>query len=309
VNKYIIPHLGNNVVSKITEQHVTQFISVMLSNGRRGALKGLSPKTVSDIFAVLKGILKHGTKVYGLPTFDLSDVTVVKPDNNIRIFTQDEFTNLNRFLQRDTDSVKLGILICMYTGIRIGELCALKWEHISIDEQFLRIRSTLQRVQIAEQTTGKRTPGKQVGGKHLTRKQSVGKTKIIITSPKSSSSLRDIPIPGILLSILLARPEVEASCFVLTGRKDRYMEPRTVQYRFKSYLEILGIENANFHAIRHTFATRCVELEFELKCLSEILGHANVNITLNKYVHPSFDLKRKNMERLSVLFEKVCRKK
>jgi integrase len=93
---------------------------------------------------------------------------------------------------------------------------------------------------------------------------------------------------------------VDASSFVLTGRDDRYMEPRTVQYRFKSYLDTLGIEDANFHALRHTFATRCVELEFELKCLSEILGHANVNITLNKYVHPSFDLKRKNMERLSI---------
>ncbi|GHU50651.1 transposase [Clostridia bacterium] len=281
VNKYIVPQLGGGTVSGLTEQRVTQFISALLSNGSRHSVCGLSPKTVSDIFIVLKAILKYGVKANGIPALDLSDIMIVKPENTIRIFTREEFSKLNRFLQNDTDNVKLGVLICLYTGVRIGELCAMKWENINVDEGFIQITNTLQRIQ-AEESSGART-------------------KIIITSPKSSSSLRDIPIPASLLPLLKECPENTDYAYFLTGREDSYMEPRTVQNRFKSYLETLGIEDANFHALRHTFATKCVELGFELKCLSEILGHSNVNITLNKYIHPSFDLKRKNMDKLSAL--------
>ena len=91
------------------------------------------------------------------------------------------------------------------------------------------------------------------------------------------------------------------NAFFLTGETGRYIEPRTYQNRFKSYIAGSGIKDANFHSTRHTFATRCVELGFEIKSLSEILGHANVNITLNRYVHPSFDLKRDNMNKLNLL--------
>ena len=125
------------------------------------------------------------------------------------------------------------------------------------------------------------------------------KTRIIITEPKSASSNRDIPLPQFLMQYAV-QFQADRNAFVLTGKKSQFIEPRTLQNRFRNYVKTSGIEHANYHALRHTFATRCVELGFEIKSLSEILGHSNVNITLNKYVHSSFELKKKNMERLNL---------
>ena len=159
-----------------------------------------------------------------------------------------------------------------------SELCALKWENISLENATLKVQKTLQRIQ-------------------ETNKGASTKTKIVITEPKSKCSIRDIPIPKFLVEI--ARQFLDSpKAYILTGDKSKYVEPRTMQNHFKQFVDACGIEDANFHALRHTFATRCIELGFEIKSLSEILGHANVNITLNRYVHSSFDLKSANMNKL-----------
>ena len=126
------------------------------------------------------------------------------------------------------------------------------------------------------------------------------KTKVIVTEPKSRSSIRIIPLPEFIIEIaknIYVSPKV----FILTGKENCYLEPRTIQNRFQIYLKQGGIRTANFHSLRHTFATRCVELGFEIKTLSEILGHSNVNITLNRYVHSSYHLKCENMNKLQML--------
>lgn len=89
--------------------------------------------------------------------------------------------------------------------------------------------------------------------------------------------------------------------YLLTGSYERYIEPRNYQYHFKKILQQCKIPQTNFHTLRHTFATRCVELGFDVKTLSEILGHSNINITLNRYVHPSFNLKKQNMNKMNKL--------
>ena len=133
---------------------------------------------------------------------------------------------------------------------------------------------------------------------HIKPQLGISKTKIVITEPKSQCSVRDIPLPSFIIDI--AKPFMSnPKAFILTGN-DRYIEPRTMQNRFRSYVNESGIDAANFHALRHTFATRCVEVGFEIKSLSEVLGHANVNITLNRYVHSSFELKCSNMNKLSL---------
>ena len=126
------------------------------------------------------------------------------------------------------------------------------------------------------------------------------KTKILIAEPKSQCSIREIPIAKTLKSFL--EPYQDKKGYVLTGKEEKFIEPRTMQNRYKAILKAYGISNANFHTLRHTFATRCIEVGFDVKSLSEILGHANVSITLNRYVHPSMDLKQKNMDKLSDLF-------
>ncbi|MGN0477542.1 MAG: site-specific integrase [Ruminococcus sp.] len=185
-----------------------------------------------------------------------------------------------KFLLNETDLNKMGIILALYTGIRLGELCALKWENICFDSNIIRIRHTMQRIQ-------------------NNSINSTQKTKIIITEPKSLSSMRDIPLPKCIVEIV-RRFQSNPENYILTGNNFEFVEPRTMQNRFKKIIKDSGIEDKNFHVLRHTFATRCVEQGFETKSLSEILGHSNVNITLNRYVHSSLQLKRDNMDKLKL---------
>lgn len=212
---------------------------------------------------------------------NLKKVSIKKYSKEMRVLSVEEQRRLTSVLLKDTDGAKAGTLLSLYTGIRIGELCALRWENVSVDSRVIRVRETMQRIQSPEPSE-------------------VNKTKVIITEPKSKCSIREIPLPDYLIDII--RPHIgQPNTFVLTGERRRYMEPRTLQNKFKKYVHESGIEDANFHALRHTFATRCVEAGFEIKSLSEILGHSDVSITLNKYVHSSMELKMNNMKKLNLM--------
>ena len=201
----------------------------------------------------------------------------------MRVLTHDEQSSLIRTVLNDMDLYKFGVLLSLYTGIRIGELCALKWEDMCLSDSVLKIRRTMQRIQESDGNT-------------------IRKTKIIITVPKSKCSVRLIPLPS-FISDIAQQFSNSPQAFILTGDSERFVEPRTMQNHFKSLVAESGIERANFHVLRHTFATRCVEVGFEIKSLSEILGHSNVNITLNRYVHSSFELKSSNMNKLMLTYE------
>lgn len=201
----------------------------------------------------------------------------------MRVLTHDEQASLIRTVLNDMDLYKFGVLLSLYTGIRIGELCALKWEDMCLSDSVLKIRRTMQRIQESDGNT-------------------IRKTKIIITVPKSKCSVRLISLPS-FISDIAQQFSNSPQAFILTGDSERFVEPRTMQNHFKSLVAESGIERANFHVLRHTFATRCVEVGFEIKSLSEILGHANVNITLNRYVHSSFELKSNNMNKLMLSYE------
>lgn len=198
------------------------------------------------------------------------------------MFTHNEQATLCRYLLANFSLKNAGILLCLFTGIRVGELCALCWENICLQDRVLCVQHTMQRIQTD-------TPFDQ-------------KTKVMITSPKSKHSIRVIPLPEDFAKLLASIQPESSSGFFLTGKEHQWVEPRSMQNHFKRVLQCCAISPANFHTLRHTFATRCVELGFDLKSLSEILGHANVNITMNRYVHPSMELKRDHMQKLSALF-------
>ena len=210
----------------------------------------------------------------------INRISIKKDTQEMRVLTASEQAALLGVLFSDMDLYKLGVLLCLYTGIRIGELCALRWENISLAEGVVKIRETMQRIPDTSPSTAK-------------------KTKLICTQPKSKKSIRDIPVPAWLINILSSYQTSPGACF-LTGKPDKFTEPRTMQNHFKRYLCEANIQPANYHSLRHTFATRCVELGFDIKTLSEILGHTNVNITLNRYVHSSMALKTSNMEKLTL---------
>lgn len=167
-------------------------------------------------------------------------------------------------------------------GCGIGEVCALRWGDISLPDCTLTVSSTMLRL-------------KDYGA------NARQKTKIVMTDPKSSTSVRVIPLTQYAKKLCALRKKKDPAAFVLTGEKDHYMEPRTLQYRLERYTAECGLVDVHFHVLRHTFATRCVEVGFEIKSLSEILGHTSPKFTLERYVHSSMELKRNNMDKLAAI--------
>ena len=271
---YLLPKFGNRNMDDIKSVDVSTFCFGLLSRGGTEQ-QGLSTKTVTEIFRVIKHLRKYAMNRDYAVGFSGDCLTIKQKQKTMRVFSPQEQKRLIAYLLEHLTPDNLGILLCLFTGIRIGELCALRWDDISLRERKLRVTKTMQRVRV----------GTERG------------TKIVTTSPKSECAVRDIPLPDWICKYL--GDAYQAGAFLLTGNAEKSIEPRTMQNRFKAVLAACGIEDANFHALRHTFATKCVEAGFDAKCLSEILGHASVNITLNRYVHPTMALKREYMEKLA----------
>ena len=275
----LLPEFGQRDISQITRSDVMLFSSSMLTSGARNN-EGLSPKTVTSVLSVLKLIFSYANHVKGIPVADIDGLNIKKKQKQLRVFTISEQTTINNYLMEDITPSKLGILLGLYTGMRVGEICALSWGDISFDDQMIHVKKTMQRIQLHEECKPR--------------------TRVVITAPKSICSIRDIPIPEELFRIIKDL-KADDDCFVLTGRPDRYIEPRTLENHFNTMTKTCGIQGATMHTCRHSFATRCVELGFDIKTLSEILGHASVSITMNRYVHPSMEMKQQNMDKLSSL--------
>ena len=278
VQRHIQPFLGNYQISEIGAALLEEYIDYLLQHGRLDGSGGLSPKSVADIIVVIKSSMRYAQENGYRINCSTTGLSVKRNKKDMRVLSKKEQQQLECVLMQDTDLTKFMVLLCLYTGIRIGEACALRWEHLQLDSGILKVRETMQRIQAPQNIAAK--------------------TRVIITEPKSACSKRDIPLPKFLIQYA-AQFQTERKAFVLTGETDQFIEPRRLQIRFRNYVKASGIEHANYHALRHTFATRCVELGFEIKSLSEILGHSNVNITLNKYVHSSIELKKQNMEKLN----------
>ena len=198
--------------------------------------------------------------------------------SKITMKTEKQF--MVRCILTDLDERKLGVLLSLYAGLRIGEVCGLRWEDIDFDTQTIHIRHTVIRV-------------KNIDG------NCERKTRLVLGDTKTFSSNRIIPIPPKLTSLLKQMKKADKD-FILLGTTYKYTDPRTYQYAFKNYLSSCNIRQINYHALRHTFATRCIESGMDIKSLSEILGHASVNITLNTYVHSSIEHKRSQLQTMEI---------
>lgn len=270
VETHLQPAFGN--LTAVTENDVQDFVLHKLNGG-------LSQKTIKDMIIVLRMILKFGAKknycVYApidviFPTDrERQELEVLSITNQKKImrFVEDNFTFRN-----------LGIFICLSTGIRIGEICALTWNDIDTDNGVIHIRKTIQRIYIREN-----------GIRH---------TELMIDTPKTATSIRDIPMTKDLLSVLKPlRKVVNDSFFVLTN-DSMPTEPRTYRNYYKKLLVKLDIPPIKFHGLRHSFATRCIESHCDYKTVSVILGHSNISTTLNLYVHPNYEQKKKCIDKM-----------
>ena len=260
-------HIDANMIGTLP----IQFLSTKIySNFTKAKLDSgtLSSKTVNDILIVIGLALSYAEEVYGIKKPKLQRVK--EPQKEMRVLSIEEQKQLELYLYQDMSLYRFGVLLTLYTGLRIGELCALQWEDVQSD--FIIINKTIHRI------------------------QDEGHTVIEISEPKTPSSIRKIPIPDFLQPIINSFRK-QNGC-VLINRNGNRVEPRLMQLSFQRMIEDCGIPKTNFHALRHTFATRCIEAGFDVKSLSEILGHADVKTTLNKYVHSSFELKQRNMKLL-----------
>lgn len=278
LNAYLNPYLGDRNISEISRSDFTVLVCNLLECG--GSLqKGLSAGTVSTILTVAKNIFHYASREKGLSVADIQGIPVKQGKQDPTALTKEAQETLIHWLYNNLTPCHLGILLSLYTGMRLGEICALKWKDISKDNQFISVYQTMQRIQRLEEN----------------------RTEVVIQSPKSTSSVRMIPVPK-EIAMLLSENRQTDEAYLLTGKTDRFLEPRNLQRQFKKVLKESGLEDINFHALRHTFATRGIEAGFDPKTLSAVLGHATVSMTLNRYVHPTMEQKQKNMNLLSGLF-------
>jgi len=276
---HIVPYFVGVKTDRINNSMVNQFVKDKLQHGRLNKKGGLSAKSVNDILSILLSIVQYGEKKGYIVGFDYEVIRPKREYKELDVLSHQEQNRLLQHIKQDLDHKKLGVMLALYTGIRLGELCALTWGDIDFETGTLKITKTLQRIKDMKADSEK-------------------KTKMVIDSPKSQKSVREIPLPMFLLCAL-GNFRRENNVYILSN-KLKYIEPRFYQNKFKQYLKQSELQPIPFHALRHTFATRAVEQQFDYKTLSEILGHSSVRFTLERYVHSSIDTKRASMERLAV---------
>lgn len=270
VNTHILPAFG--LFERVTEKDVQDFVLHKLENG-------ISQKTIKDMLIVLRMILKFGAKnsYCSYVPFDVIYPTDCERQE-LEVLSITNQKKIMRFVEENFTFRNLGIFICLSTGMRIGEICALTWDDIDINLGVIRVRKTLQRIYI--------------------RESGVKRTELVIDTPKTSTSMRDIPMTKDLLNILKPLAKVvNKEYFVLTNDIVP-TEPRTYRNYYKKLLAKLDIPQIKFHGLRHSFATRCIESHCDYKTVSVILGHSNISTTLNLYVHPNFEQKKKCIDKM-----------
>lgn len=274
LNHHLRPYFGGLCVKDLTAALTQDFINKKLE-------ENLSPTYVRSIMILFQTILKASQDKYQwmiqLPAPQLPKSAKKMPE----IFTAREWKCLEEHLKCQPDDFSFGVLICMYTGLRIGELSGLRWEDYDpVNVQF-KIRRTVYRIKNTAYTP---------------EQDNSAKTVLCVGSPKTSTSMRDIPLPLSLQEELLKRKK-DPDTFILTGTK-RCMEPRNIQKRYKTLLRQLDLRYLNFHSLRHNFATLSIQNGSDYRTVAELLGHSSVNTTLNIYVHSDIDQKRKCLELL-----------
>ena len=285
ISNHIAPDLGKYYLKDLNNKIIQEFLLKKYKIGRLDNLGGLSSKTIRDIVAIIKSSLKFAMKEDLISNFNL-DFIYPKISSKDKIYTiskQDQ-DKLIDYILKNQSSKNFGILLTLYSGIRIGELCALQWKDIDFKNNILNINKTLQRVYIKD--------------------KQINKSKLIITNPKTHNAEREIPLNKDFAKEL-KKFKTDNEDYILSGSR-KWIEPRTYRRFFARILEKVKIDKINFHGLRHTFATNCIKLGVDYKTVSELLGHATVNITLNLYVHPQMSQKKKCIDLICKKFSENC---
>lgn len=278
IENHIIPTLGNYELDDLSPIILQSFVTDLLNKGNLKTEKGLATSTVNLIITIIKNSLKMAFMIELIKENIASKIKrpKIKP-KIILCFSTSEQKKIEQIVLKDKRKKMFGIVLCLYTGLRIGELLALTWDDIDFQKGILNVNKTCYDGKI-EKGFGQ-----------------------IIDVPKTESSKRIIPIPKQLLPALKALKKSEKSHYVISV-KNHPITIRSYQRSFTLLLKKNKIPHKGFHALRHTFATRAIECGMDVKTLSEILGHKNATITLNLYAHSLFEHKADMMNKLGKLF-------
>lgn len=270
IENHLLPVFGS--LQEIEEHQVQKFVFQKLE-------QGLSQKSIKDILIVLKMVLKFGAKNKWISyePFEIQYPTI-RESQHVEVLSKTHQKKVMNYIQEHFTFRNLGVYICLSSGMRIGEICALTWEDIDTDNGIIHVRKTIQRIYIIED--GKR------------------KTELLLDTPKTKNSIREIPMSRDLLRMLKPfKKIVNPNFFVLTNDA-KPTEPRTYRSYYKNLMKHLEIPEIKFHGLRHSFATRCIESKCDYKTVSVLLGHSNISTTLNLYVHPNMEQKKKAIEQM-----------
>lgn len=272
---HLIPYFKGN--EKITEEAVQGFVLQKLK-------EGLSQKSVKDMVVVIK-MIAHYVQKKKLMEVEILDIAFPpnEPVKKVEVMSKAEEKRLLAYLKENFNFENLGILICLQTGLRIGEICGLRWGDIDLETNEIAVNRTIERIYLNK-------PEK--------------KTELIISEPKTSNSKRRIPICCSLMKMLKPLKRVTNDSFYVVTNSLSPMEPRVYRKHFNKLLKEQGIAKIKFHGLRHTFATRCIESKADYKTVSSILGHASITTTLNLYVHPNNEEKKKCIDRMMKAVDK-----
>ena len=270
ISNHLLPAFSG--VRDVTEELVQEFVFTKLD-------QGLSQKSVKDILIVLKMILRYAVK-QGYMAYREIDVKfpTERERQELEVLSRSNQKRIMEYVQSHATFMNLGIYICLSAGLRIGEMCALVWDDIDIQSGVINISKTIQRIYVIE------------GGKKH--------TELIIDTPKSRNSIRQIPIAKDLLKMIRPFKKVVNGRFYVLTNSAQPTEPRTYRNYYKRLMEQLDMPKLKFHGLRHSFATRCIESKCDYKTVSVLLGHSNISTTLNLYVHPNMEQKKKCVEQM-----------
>ena len=285
-NNYISRTLKDIYLDDVSNSMFQEAVISMINLKNKRTKKKLSSSTIKSIVYVIKSTVLFAQKQGYIKAFCLQIEIPSNEAKNIQVLSRNEQNILEFHTRLKLDTISLAILVCLYSGLRIGEICALRWEDIDLNNKYIVVNKTVQRIQQIQ------VPYRAT------------KTILTVTPPKTDKAIRKIPISSVLYSILSKYYEQNyrsSKHYVLVNKNNDMIDPRSIQYQFKELIKKIKITQITFHGLRHTFATRCIELGMDIKTLSEILGHSNVSTTMNIYVHSTEQQKKNQMELLSQL--------
>ena len=273
IENHILPSFGE--MALVEEQDVQTFVFRKLN-------EGLSHKTIKDILIVLKMILRFGVKnqMTEYRQIDIKFPTE-RDKHSIDILSRSHQKQIMEYIRLHFSFKNLGIYICLSAGMRIGEICALTWDDLDVENGIIHVRKTIQRIYVIEEH----------------RKY----TEVILDTPKTKNSIREIPMTKNLLKMIRPIKKIVNGNFYVLTNEPKPTEPRTYRNYYKQFMQSLGLPLMKFHGLRHSFATRCIESKCDYKTVSVLLGHSNISTTLNLYVHPNLEQKKRCMEQMSRL--------